>query len=111
MNEKSKRYYYYASERGCMKDPEAVDEIGIGIEGGKESCSLIIRLMRLRDRFTMQASAHNDEWRVFVACRDVLDLLSERASASGEMKNEAPFYALRTHLERLGYKNLGVLVE
>lgn len=107
--QKLKRYYYYASERGCMKDPEAADEIGVGIDSGKETCSLRIRLIRLRDRFTMEASAHNDEWRVFTVCRDVIDLLSERAIASGEMKNEEPFYGLRSALEKLGYENLGKL--
>ena len=112
---KTKRYYYYASERGCMKAPDSVDELGVGVEEAEKSCSLHIRLIRLREdfdrpRFTVEVSAHIDQWRVFVECRDVFELLATRTARSGETRDSEPFYALRIHLEQLGYKNLGVLV-
>jgi len=115
MSEKPKRYYYYASQRGCLRDPNAVDAIGIGVDNGETSCSLTINLIRFRDRssgprFTMEVSAHCDEWRVFSECRDVLNLLSKKGIRyPEEMTDTEPFYALRIHLEKLGYQNLGVL--
>jgi hypothetical protein len=110
-----KRYYYYASERGCLKDMDSIDEIGVGVHDGMKSCSIRICLMRLRDdgfgrpHYTMKMSAHNDEWRAFMECRDVLDLLSKKTIGPGEMKSDEPFMALRSCLEELGYKNLGKL--
>jgi hypothetical protein len=114
MTEKPKRYYYYANERGCLKSPESIDEIGVGIDAGRKSCCLTIHLLQLKDdfggpHFTMEATAHNDEWGVFSACRDVLNLLSKRTIPSGEMRDTTPFYALRIYIEKLGYKNLGIL--
>lgn len=116
MSDKPKRYYYYASERGCMKDPDAVDAIGVGIDDGTRSCTLTINLIRFRDRmggsphYSMEAAAHCDEWNVFSECRDVLDLLSKTVIRyPNEMTDTEPFYALRIHLEKFGYKNLGVL--
>lgn len=110
-----KRYYYYASARGCLKDPAGIDDLGVGINDGAKSCGFRITLMRLRDdafnrpHYTMVLSVHNDEWRVFSECRDVLDLLSKRMIPSGEMRDPTPFYELREDLEKLGYKNLGRL--
>lgn len=103
------RYYYYANARGCLKSPKSVDEVGVGINDGPDSCAIRIRLIELEGRVTMEAAAHNDEWKVFTKCRDVLDLLSSQMIPSGEMCDRKPFYALREHLERLGYENLGVL--
>ena len=116
MGDKPKRFYYYAKERGCMRDPDSIDAIGIGVNDGAKSCTMTINLIRLRGsadipRFTMEASAHSDEWNVFSECRDVLDLLSKKAVRyPQEMTDMEPFYALRIHLEKLGYQNLGVLV-
>lgn len=114
MADKPKRYYYYSLERGCLRDIGAIDAIGIGVDNGKASCSLVINLMRLRDNmhephYVMQAAACNDEWSVFVECRDVLELLATQGIPSGEMTSSEPFYELRSHLEKLGYENLGVL--
>jgi hypothetical protein len=115
MSDKQKKFYYYASERGCMKDPNSVDAIGVGIDGGDRSCTLSINLIRFQDRgsgprFTMEVSAHSDEWNVFSECRDVLDLLAKKAIRyPNELNDTEPFYALRIHLEKLGYANLGVL--
>lgn len=116
MEEIEGKYYYYANERGCLKDPNVTDALGIGIHDGKKSCSITVNLMRLRDEgryspshFTMQAAAHNDEWRVFTECPEILELLSKRMIPAGEMTSMDPFYGLREHLEKLGYKNLGVL--
>lgn len=109
------KYYYYASKRGCMKDSDAIDTLGVGIEDGARSCGLSINLIRFQDhssgpRFTMKVSVHSDEWRVFSVCRDVIDLLSKKAIRyPSEMTDTEPFYALRTHLENLGYEDLGVL--
>lgn len=114
MDDPKGKYYYYAGERGCMKDPEAVDAIGVGINDGPNSFCLTINLLRLRDHghephYTMRVEAHNDAWRAFVDCRDVLDLLAKKGIRSGEMTDTEPFYVLRLHLEKLGYRNLGVL--
>lgn len=114
MADRPKRYYYYATERGCMRDPESIDALGVGVDAGVKSCSLTINLLRLRDNmhaphYVMEAAAMNDEWRVFVECRDVLDLLATKGVKSGEMTSSEPFYALRSHLEKLGYQNLGPL--
>lgn len=114
MNDRPERYYYYANERGCMKHPDSVDTIGVGIEGGVQHGCLTIDLIRFEDRgsgprFSMKVSAHCDEWRALSACRDILDLLSVKSIPSGMMSDAEPFYALRIHIENLGYKNLGVL--
>lgn len=115
MREKPKRYYYYASERGCMRDPNSIDAIGVGVDDGSRSCCLSINLIRFSDqtsapRFSMEVSAHSDEWNVFSECRDVLDLLAKKAIRYPQDLNDTePFYALRIHLEKLGYKNLGKL--
>lgn len=115
MGDKPKKFYYYASERGCLRDPDSVDAIGVGIDDGARSCTLSINLIRFRDqssapRFSMEVSAHCDEWNVFSECRDVLDLLAKKAIRyPQELNDTEPFYALRIHLEKLGYQNLGVL--
>jgi hypothetical protein len=113
---KPKRYYYYANERGCMKDPDSsvIDELGIGVDDGLKSCGLKIDLIRFRekDRFTMKVSAHSDTWSVFTLCRDVLDLLARmEVRYPQEMMGTEQFYLLRVDLENLGYKNLGKLNE
>ena len=115
MSSRPKRYYYYAGERGCLRDPNSVDAIGVGVEDGAKSCALTINLIRLgrhgeNPRFSMEVSAHSDEWSVFSECRDVLDLLSKKVVRHPDaMTDMEPFYALRIHLEKLGYRNLGVL--
>jgi len=112
------RYYYYQSERGCLKHPDSLDELGVGIKDGQDSCGFIISLLCQGNggfdntqHFSMQLAMHNDEWAALMKCRDVLDLLSERLIPSGQMDSQAPFYALRADLEELGYKNLGLLHE
>lgn len=113
----AQRYYYYALERGCVKHPDTLDELGVGIHDGAISCALTIRLHgQMNDpskgpqygyRFSMSVSVFDDEWNVFAQCPDVLQLLSNRVTPSGEMKSSDPFYALRADIEKLGYKNLG----
>ncbi len=114
MGDKPKRHYYYANERGCMKDPDSsvIDALGVGVDDGPRSCSLTIDLIRFRDngRFTMRMSAHSDTWNVFTVCRDVLDLLARReVRYPQDMLGPEQFYLLREDLENLGYKNLGKL--
>lgn len=116
MSDVTGKYYYYARERGCLKHQDSIDELGVGIKDGKESCSITIRLYQFKETFgkvtfTMEVSSHNDEWSVFARCRDVFTFLSGRGIPSGEMNEVAPFYELRWHLEQLGYKNLGPMSE
>lgn len=115
MTDKPKKWYYYAGERQCMKDPDAVDAIGVGTSG-HQSGGLTIDLIRFNEhraepRYTMKLSVHCDEWQALTACRDVLDVLAVLGIPSGQMNSVGPFYALRTSLEELGYKNLGLLRE
>src|SRR5260221_172178 len=82
--------------------------LGIGFDSKKESCSLTIRLMKLNKnipnqyQFTMQVCAHNDEWRAFEICDDILKMLSKNGIPSGEMVSDGPFYNLRKEVEKLG---------
>lgn len=115
MSDRNGKWYYYANERGCLRHPDALDELGIGFDDKKTSCSLTIRLMELRKdlphrrQFTMVLCAHNDEWQSFDLCADVFRMLSKNGIPSGMMEAEAPFYDLRAKIENLGYKNLGRL--
>jgi len=112
--ERQGKWYYYASERGCMSDPDHLDEIGIGFDKGRELAELHIGLVRFQDqmhpvRYSMVVRAHCDQWKVFTVLQDVLKMLSDNRIPSGEMVNDQPFYNLRREFEKLGYKNLGRL--
>jgi|SRR6266404_3449200 len=113
--ERSGKWHYYASGRGCLTHPDSLDEIGVGLDLNGSSCCLTIRLMGFksdpRRHYTMVVCAHSDEWEVFKNCPDVLEMLARNGIKSGEMRTVEPFYDLQKELEEMGYKNLGKLRE